>query len=93
MSAGWVETPELFDAAAGQALLALADPYWHLDSADWRSESVVVMHMRHFPHGSPSYEVCVDCRQHTARVDGTEPGPLRELGAALERAHSATDPR
>jgi hypothetical protein len=38
----WVETPELFDAAAGRALLALTDRYWHLDSADWRSESVVV---------------------------------------------------
>jgi hypothetical protein len=33
----WVDTPELFDTAAGRALLSLTDRYWHLDSANWRS--------------------------------------------------------
>ncbi len=91
----WVATPELFDIAAGQIVLALKDRYWHLDSANWPSESVVVMSLRNYrlgvrtdfrklPLRSSTFEVIIDCRRLTASVNGTEPGPLDQLDDALE---------
>ncbi|OMC46180.1 hypothetical protein A5745_11760 [Mycobacterium sp. IS-2888] len=88
----WVETPELIDSATDRALLALTDRYWHLDSADWRSQSVVIMDLRHFPDGRPQYRVDIDCEQLTASVDGDGPYPLGQLGKALERASGAPSP-
>ena len=83
----WVETPELLDTE-GRALLALTDRYWHLDSADWSSESVVVLHLRHFPCPHDyGCSVVVDCQRITASVNGIEPGPLGQLGDMLERAY------
>ena len=82
----WVDTPQLVDAATGLVLVQLADACWHLDSADWCVESVVVMRLRHFPDGLPSYEVRVDCGQLTALVDGGDPRPLAELEEMLETA-------
>ena len=91
----WVATPELFDIAAGQIVLALKDRYWHLDSANWPSEPVVVMSLRNYrlgvrtdfrklPLRSSTFEVIIDCRRLTASVNGTEPGPLDQLDDALE---------
>ena len=82
----WVDAPQLVNTATGLVLVQLTDPCWHLDSADWCSESVVVMWLRHFPDGLPSYEVRVDCGQLTASVDGGEPRPLAELEEMLETA-------
>jgi tetratricopeptide (TPR) repeat protein len=84
----WVETPELFDTATGRALLAFADRYWHLDSAKWQSESVVVMDLRHFPYGN-GCTVVIDCQRLTASVNGAKPGPLGQLGDVLERPDRA----
>lgn len=85
----WVETPELFDTA-GCALLVLTDRYWHLDSSDWIGESVVVLHLRHFPRPHDyNCRVIVDCRHSTASVNEAEPGPLGHLGDMLERAYRA----
>lgn len=83
----WVETPELF-GTAGRALLGLTDRYWHLDSAEWSGESVVVLQLRHFPLPHDySCGVVVDCQRMTASVNGAEPGPLGQLGDMLDRAY------
>jgi hypothetical protein len=80
----WVETPELYDSATGHALLAFKDRYWHLDSANWQSESVVVMNLRHYP-GSDSFEVEIDCQRLTAIAIGVMRGRIDQLEQALER--------
>jgi hypothetical protein len=80
----WVETPELYDSATGHALLAFKDRYWHLDSANWQSESVVVMNLRHYP-GSDSFEVEIDCQGLTAIAIGVMRGRIDQLEQALER--------
>lgn len=81
----WVDNPSVC-FTTGSVLLSLADPCWHLDCAQWRSESVVVMRLRHFPDGLASYEVTVDCGQSTAAVDGGRPRPWAELDELLEAA-------
>ncbi|HTQ17152.1 hypothetical protein [Mycobacterium sp.] len=80
----WVETPELLDTAVGRVLLALKDPYWHLDSADWQGESEVALHLRHYPDGQTCV-VAIDCVRLTACIDGTDPGRLGHLGDSLQR--------
>lgn len=85
----WVDTPQLIDSTTGSVLLGLADTCWHLDSAQWLSDSVVVMRMRRFPDGLGSYEVRVDCGQQTAWVDGGEAEPLGRLEDVLSQAAQA----
>jgi hypothetical protein len=80
----WVETPELYDTAANHALLGLRDRKWHLDSADWPSESVVVMRLDHYP-GSVPYDVVIDCQRLTVSVGGRTV-PLEEVEDALKRS-------
>ncbi|ORV35278.1 hypothetical protein AWC00_24885 [Mycobacterium conspicuum] len=68
----------------------MTDCYWHLDSADWESESVVVLHLRHFP--DPHHYRCtvvVDCQHRTASLDGAEPHPLGQLDEILGQAYTA----
>src|SRR5262245_39916180 len=86
----WVETPELYDATTGRALLALTDRYWHLDSANWGTASEVVLHLRHYPDGYQC-DVAVDCRELVANVNGTGPDPLRQLPDVLVRVRSAAN--
>jgi tetratricopeptide (TPR) repeat protein len=85
----WVDRPELYDTAAARALLALTDRFWHLDSADWQSESVVVMYLRHYSGEYPSCSVTIDCQRLTATVNLSRPGPLGELGEALKHLRRA----
>jgi hypothetical protein len=80
----WVETPKLYETAFGQALFDLTDRYWHLDSADWVSESRVLMHLRHYPDGNAG-EVAVDCVRLMASVNGKQ-GPLGGPEDTLQRA-------
>ncbi len=81
----WVDMPELYDTATGRALLALTDRLWHLDSAQWQNESVVVMCLRHYSSGNPSCTVTIDCQRLTANVNLNGPGPLGHLGEALRQ--------
>ena len=86
----WVDTPEVADTVAGRTLLALADCYWHLDSADWEGESVVVLQLRHFPDPHDySCTVVVDCQHLTASLDGAEPLALGQLDDILSKAYTA----
>ena len=86
----WVDTPDVVDTGTGRTLLALADRYWHLDSADWQSESVVVLQLRHFPHPHDfSCTVVVDCQCLTASIDGAQPQALGELDDILGQAYAA----
>ena len=86
----WVDTPDVVDTVTGRTLLALADRYWHLDSADWRSESVVALQLRHFPHPHDfSCTVVVDCQCLTASLDGAEPVALGQLDDILGKAYTA----
>ena len=86
----WVDTPEIVDTVAGVTLLDLADCYWHLDSAHWRSESVVVLQLRHFPLPHDfSCTVVVDCQRMTASLDGAEPLALGQLDDILGKAYTA----
>lgn len=81
----WVDTPELIDTTTGRALLMLEDRCWHVDEAQW-SGSAVIMRLRHFPDGVPSYEVSLDCDELTVAVDGREARPLEQLGEVLQTA-------
>jgi hypothetical protein len=86
----WVDTPEIVDTVAGVALLDLADCYWHLDSAAWQSEFVVVLQLRHFPHPHDfSCTVVVDCQRRTASLDAAEPHALAQFEDILGRAYNA----
>ncbi|KQH78343.1 hypothetical protein AO501_03050 [Mycobacterium gordonae] len=85
----WVDTPELLDATTGSTVLKLTDDCWHLDSASWRSRSVLEMRLRHFPDGVPCYSVLVDCGQLTASVDGVEARPLDQVDGLLRDALAA----
>jgi hypothetical protein len=86
----WIETPELFDTAAGQVLLGFKDTHWSVDSADWRSESVVAMHLRKYPgdHLPGSFEAVIDCERRTASLNGAEAGSLDHLEESLAQAYS-----
>ena len=86
----WVDTPDILDSVGRRTLLALADCYWHLDSAEWQSESVVVLQLRHFPNPHDySCTVVVDCQRRTASLDGAEPDALGHLDDILGRAYTA----
>jgi hypothetical protein len=68
----------------------LTDRYWHLDSADWQSESVAVLQLRHFPHPHDyRCTVVVDCQRLTVSLSGAEPRPVRQLNDVLDRAYNA----
>jgi hypothetical protein len=84
----WVDTPDVFDTVGGRMLLALSDRYWHPDLADWQSESVVVLQLRHFPHPHAySCTVVVDCERLNASLNGAEPLTLGQLDDILDRAY------
>ena len=86
----WVDTPVVVDIVAGRTLVALADCYWHLDSADWQSATVVVLQLRHFPNPHDySCTVVVDCERLTASVNGAGPHALGQLDDILGQAYAA----
>ncbi len=85
----WVDTPELLDTTTGSTVLKLTDDCWHLDSASWRSRSVLEMRLRHFPDGVPCYSVIVDCGQLTVSVGGVEARPLDQVDGLLRDALAA----
>ncbi len=67
----------------------MTDRYWHLDSADWHSEAVVVLKLRHFPNPHDySCTVVVDCLRRTASLNGAEPQALGQLDDILRRAYT-----
>jgi len=85
----WIESPELYDTAAGQALFVPKDSHWSLDSAVWKSESVVAMQLRKYPgdHLPCQFEVTFDCVSLHASLGGVAVGNVAKLEQALEQAY------
>lgn len=84
----WIESPTIMDSSSGKALLSFRDPHWSLDSAEWLTESVVVLRMRKYPgnHQPPQVSATVDCAARTAEVGTAGPVPLGRLERSLDRA-------
>jgi hypothetical protein len=80
----WVETPKPYETAIGHVLFDLTDRCGQVDSADWVSESRVLMHAGTNPDGN-ACEVAVDCVRPTASVNGKQL-PLGGIEDARQRA-------
>jgi hypothetical protein len=84
----WIETPTISDSFTGKEVLRFEDPNWSLDSAQWLSDSTVVLTLRKYPgnHHPTSLAATVDCLAGTAAVEGTSVPSLRHLERALDGA-------
>ena len=84
----WIETPLLCERRSGQRLLVFKDSNWSLNSAEWLSDSVVVMKLRKYPgnHLPPEVVTTIDCIAGTAEVEGKKVGSLAEVERFLEEA-------
>jgi hypothetical protein len=83
----WIEWPTLVNANSGQILLRFSDSLWSLDVAEWLSDSLVRMTLRHYPgkHVPPQFEVVADCVSLTATIQGGAEIPFAEVESALAR--------
>jgi hypothetical protein len=84
----WIETPQLYDTAAGRALLDFKDTHWSLDAVEWLDDSRARITLRRYPgdHQPPSLEALVDCAAGRAEVGAEPVAGLDQLEAALARA-------
>ena len=84
----WIETPVLCDRTNGQRLLVFKDSNSSLNSAEWLSESVVLMKLRKYPGNHLPAEVVttIDCIARTAEVEGKKVNSLSEVERFLEEA-------
>jgi hypothetical protein len=84
----WIETPMLSDRSSGQRLLVFKDSHWSLNSAEWLSESVVVMKLRKYPgnHIPPEVVTTIDCIAGTADVEGKKVDSLAQVERHLDEA-------
>jgi hypothetical protein len=84
----WIESPTLTDTETGEVLLSFRDPHWSLDSADWRSDSVVALELRKYPgnHTPVQVTATVDCEARTAEVGAVRVESLKRLEKALDEA-------
>jgi hypothetical protein len=84
----WIETPTLIDCSSGERLLVFKDSNWSLNSAEWLSESVVVLKLRKYPGNHIPSEVTatVDCTAKTAEVNGKKVDTLGNVERYLDAA-------
>ena len=84
----WIEVPTLTDTETGEVLVSFRDPHWSLDSAMWRSDSVVVLELRKYPgnHTPVQVRATVDCAARTAAVESQPVESLKKLETALDAA-------
>jgi len=84
----WVYTPRVIDLITAQPVLALSDPRWSMDSADWVSDSEVFLRLRKFPgnHLPIQLDVLVNCDEGNALVAANQRCSLAELEAVLDAA-------
>ena len=84
----WIETPVLCERSSGQRLLVFKDSNWSLNSAEWLSDSVVVMKLRKYPGNHLPAEVVttIDCIGGTAEVEGKKVDSLGQVERFLEEA-------
>jgi hypothetical protein len=84
----WIETPTLSDRSSGQQLMAFKDSHWSLNSAEWLSESVVILKLRKHPgnHIPPEVVTTIDCIAGTAEVEGKKVDSLAQVERFLDEA-------
>ena len=86
----WIYQPRVVECAFARVIWSPLDRMWSLDSATWRSRSVVCLLLRKFPGGQSqgSIEVVIDCEQETAWLNGAACA-LRALETRLNALISA----
>jgi hypothetical protein len=84
----WIETPMLSDRTSGEHLLVFKDSNWSLNSAEWLSESVVVLKLRKYPgsHNPAEVAATIDCSARTAEIDGKRVSTLALVERCLDEA-------
>lgn len=87
----WVECPILMERPSGQTVLKFKSDYWSLDSAEWKSNAVVVMTLRKYPgdHLPASFELVFDCATLTATIGDEINLPVAAIEPALEKRYTA----
>ena len=85
----WIETPELLDTHTNTILIRFTDPNWSLETATWKSDTVVTLSLRRYPgdHTPSSFEATVDCQRQTATI-GQQALLLTRFERVLEHAYA-----
>jgi hypothetical protein len=84
----WIETPTLSDGSTNERLLVFKDSNWSLNSAEWLSDSIVVLKLRKYPGNHIPAEVTatIDCLAKTAEVNGKRVETLAQIERCLDEA-------
>jgi hypothetical protein len=84
----WIETPTLSDRSTSEQLLVFKDSNWSLNSAEWLSDSIVVLKFRKYPgnHIPPEVTATIDCLAKTAEINGKRVDTLAQMERCLDEA-------